>query len=246
MTEALPVLAVVVATRGGSRLEPVLASVSWARERAVLDPLGELSATALPASVRLGRDAGAIAALGSAPWVLLLAEDEVAGPAFRDAVARVAPQPPAARLVAFEVEMLGICFALRRPLVRLGARAHSRVALDRALELTLAGPPAPLARLDAVLRAERGATVAAAVDALVPESRVRAALLAQAGSRPGAASLVASPLAALGRVLRAQASRPAGLARWIAAVFAAYRVVLGHARWWEWRHAQPAPMREVA
>ncbi len=246
MTEGLPVLAVVVATRGGADLEPVLASVTWARERAVLDPAGELPATRLPASVRLGHDVRAIAALGSVPWVLLLAEDEVASPAVQAAVARVVQEPPAAWVVGLEVETLGIRFALRRPLVRLGPRAHSRVALDRGLELTLAGTPAPVGRLDAALRAERGASVAATVDALVPESRARAALLAQVGPPPGAVMLAAAPLTALGRVLRAQASGPAGLARWIAAVFAAYRVVLAHARWWEWQQAQPAPVREVA
>src|SRR4030095_11452385 len=76
---------------------------------------------------------------------------------------------------------------------------------------------------------------------LLPESRARAALLAQLRRRPGAAGLAAAPLLALARVLGAHASEPAGLGRWIAAVFAAYRVVLTHARLWEWRQGHPAP-----
>ena len=57
MTADVAVLAVVVATRGGTRLEAALASLAWARERAVLDPVGEVTAAAAAGGVRLGRDA---------------------------------------------------------------------------------------------------------------------------------------------------------------------------------------------
>src|SRR5262245_53327912 len=91
MTDTLPVLAVVVATRGGKTLAAALDSVAWAAERAVLDPGGQVSGSALPAGVRLGRDVGAVASLGQAPWVLLLAEEETATPALRAAVGGMLP-----------------------------------------------------------------------------------------------------------------------------------------------------------
>src|SRR5262245_66381965 len=74
----VPVLAVVVATRGGTRLEAALASAEWASERAVLDPVGDVTPAQLPPGVRLGRDAGSLATLGSASWLLLLGEHELA------------------------------------------------------------------------------------------------------------------------------------------------------------------------
>lgn len=245
MTERLPVLAVVVATRGGTRLEGVLESVAWAAEHAVLDPVGDVVASALPPGVRLGRDVGAVATLGQAPWLLLLAEEEVSTPALRAAVAAVVSGVPAAWCPVLELQTLGIRFARRRAPVRLAPRVRSRVTLDRTLELALVAP-VPVRRLPAALRATRGVSVSAALDTLASESRARAALLAQLGARPGAVAIVAAPLLALGRVLRMDAAAPAGLGRWVAGIFAAYRVVLTHARLWEWRHAQPAPVEEVA
>jgi hypothetical protein len=245
MTDPLPVLAVVVATRGGTRLGEALASVRWAAERAVLDPSGDMVAPALPPDVRLGRDVGAVSGLGEAPWLLVLAEDEVATPELRAAAAAVVSGEATAWCPVLEVETLGIRLARRRAPARLAPRGRSRMALDRTLELALVAP-LPARRVPAAVRAERGVSVAAAVDALAPESRARAALLAQLGARPGAATIVTAPLLAFGRVLRMHAAAPAGLARWVAAVFAAYRVVLTHARLWEWRQAQPAPVEEVA
>lgn len=246
MTEELAVLAVVLATRGGTRLERALASVPWARERAVLDPAGDVAAGALPAGVRLGRDVTALATLGDAPWVLLLCEDEVATPVLHAAVARVAPGAPGAWRVGVAIDALGLRFIPARAPVRLGPRAQARLVVDRSLTLALDVPQASAGRLDGSLCAERGGSVAELFDALEPETRAWAALLAQLDARPGAGTLAAAPLLALARMLRARASARAGLARWVTAVFAAYRVVLAHARLWEWRHAQPAPVREVA
>jgi hypothetical protein len=245
MTAALAVLAVVVATRGGTRLAGALASVAWAAERAVLDPLGDVAASDLPPGVRLGHDVAAMAALGDAPWLLVLGEEEVATPALEAAVAAAVTGVPSAWCPVLELQTLGVCFARRRAAARLAPRGDSRLTLDRALELALVAP-LPVRRLPAAVRAERGTSISDAVDALLPESRARAALLAQLRRRPGAAGLAAAPLLALARVVGAHASEPAGLGRWIAAVFAAYRVVLTHARLWEWRHAQPAPMEEIA
>src|SRR5262249_62191780 len=109
----VPVLAVVVATRGGTRLEAALASVEWARERAVLDPVGEVTPAQLPAGVRLGRDAGSLATLGSAAWLLLLGEHELATDEVAAACAAAVRDGTPARPIAVRVEMLGICFAPR-------------------------------------------------------------------------------------------------------------------------------------
>jgi len=235
-----------VATRGGTRLEPALASVTWARERAVLDPSGQVTPARLPPDVRLGGDGVALEALGGASWLLLLGEHEVAVPAMARAVAASDGGEPAAWSIPVEVETLGTRLTARIHPVRLAPRVGSHVALDRTLELELSSPAAPRRRLDAVLRAKVGESVAAAVDALVPESRALATLLAQAGRTPRALAVAGDPLAAFLRTLGAHAPEPAGLARWVAAVFAGYRVALTHAMLWEWQHARPAPVRVVA
>jgi hypothetical protein len=245
MTATLPILAIVVATRGGTRLSEALASVAWAAELAVLDPVGDVAASALPTGVRLASDVAGATDLGEAPWLLLLAEDEVAAPELRTAAAAAVAGVPTAWCPVIEIETLGIRFVRRRAPVRLAPRAGARVALDRTLELALV-TSAPVRRLAAAVRAERGVSVSAAVDALAPESRARAALLAHLGVRPGVAAIAGAPLLALARVLRMHAVAPAGLARWVAAVLAGYRVVLSHARLWEWRATQPAPVEEVA
>jgi hypothetical protein len=245
MVAEVPVLAVVVATRGGTRLEPALASVTWARERAVLDPAGEVTPARLPPDVRLGGDGVALEALGSAAWLLLLGEHEVATAAMASAVAAAAGGEPAAWCIPVEVETLGARLTARIHPVRLAPRVGSHLALDRTLELELSSP-APRRRLDAVLHSKVGESVAAAVDALVPESRALATLLAQAGRTPRALAVAGDPLVAFLRTLGAHAPEPAGLARWVAAVFAGYRVALTHAMLWEWQHARPAPVRVVA
>jgi hypothetical protein len=241
----VPVLAVVVATRGGTRLESALASVAWARERAVLDPLGATTQAQLPPGVRVGHDAAALPELGSAAWILLTGEHEVASEALAIACATAVRGAPSARRVPVEVETLGIRFAPRVHPVRLAPREGSRLGLDRTLELELRSPSARGPQIEAVLRATGGESVAAAIDSLAPEGRALAALLGRLGQRPGALALGADPLAALVRMLRARASGSAGLARWVAAVFASYRVTLAHVMLWEWRRAQPAPVRVV-
>jgi len=246
VTTEVPVLAVVVATRGGTRLEAALASLEWARERAVLDPVGEVTAARLPDGVRLGHDARQLTALGSVAWLLVLGEHELATDAVAAACAAAVRGTASARRVPVEVETLGIRLSPRAHPVRLAPREGSRLVLDRTLELALHSRAAPGPRLDGVLRAQEGASVAATVDALAPGCRALAALLAQLGQRPHALALATDPLAALLRALCARAAGSAGLARWVAAVFAAYRVTLTHAMLWEWRHAQPAQVRVVA
>jgi hypothetical protein len=128
----LPVLAVVVATQGGRTLEATLASVAWAAERAVLDPAGLIPAGALPAGVRLTRDIGAVAALGEAPWLLLLAEGELAMPAL---CAAVGSWSRASGCGAAVLELDMSACASHCATVRCGwEAAHSRIVLDQALE----------------------------------------------------------------------------------------------------------------
>ena len=242
----LPVLAVVIATRGGRSLAPALDSVAWAAERAVLDVTGELGGE-LPPGVQLGRDAARIDALGSAPWLLLIAEHEVAPASLRDHVARVVEQGGAGVWrIGVEVETLGAHLVPRYAPVRLAPREDSRIVLERGLALGLAASAGREQRLGASLRAAHGASVEEAVDALGRESRALAVLLAQDARATGVAGIGMSSMAAAARLLLARAPARAGLARWVAVVFAGYRVVLAHTRAWEWRQAQPVPLREVA
>jgi hypothetical protein len=245
-TPDVPVLAVVVATRGGTRLEAALASVEWARERAVLDPVGGVTPARLPPGVRLGHDAGGLATLGGAAWVLLLGEHELATAALAAACAAAVREGASARRIAVEIEMLGVRFAPRVRPVRLAPREGSLLALDRTLELELRSRSTPGPALDGALRVKHDESVAAAVDALEPEGRALAAMLAQLGQHPRPLALAVDPLAAVLRTLRARPSGSVGLARWVAAVLTGYRVTLAHAMLWEWRHAQPAAVRVVA
>src|SRR5262249_39217717 len=63
------VTALILAGRGGARLERTLASVAWAGRRTVWDPDGRLARATLPANVTCVREAGEAAADG---WLLLL------------------------------------------------------------------------------------------------------------------------------------------------------------------------------
>jgi len=242
----LPVLAVVIATRGGRSLATALDAVAWASERAILDPTGDLGGE-LPPGVALGRDAARIDALGGAPWLLVLAEHEVVPPLLRDHVARAVEQGGAmAWRIGVEVEMLGVRLVPRDAPVRLAPRAGSRLVLARGLVPEVAGHQGRGQKLGVGVRAMHGASVEEAVDALGPESRALAALLAQAGRPAGVSGISLCSMTAAARLLVARAPARAGLARWGAVVFAGYRVVLTHTRAWERRQAQPVPLREVA
>ncbi len=237
---SLPVCAVVVATRGGRHVQTALDAVTWAAERVVVDPLGALRAGDLPDGVALGRDVTALGALAAAPWLLVQSEHEAWLPGAADAVARAIAGGAAAYRPVVELVTLGMRLRLRAA-PRLAPRAACRIVFDRGLDLGVAAPH-PTRWFDATLEARGGDSVADAFAALEAEEAL-SILLAQVGGMPG--GLVGGPLTALRRVLAGRAERPAGLARWVAAVFAAYRVVLAQARWWEWRHAQPAHVEEV-
>jgi hypothetical protein len=239
-----PLCAVVLAARGGAALGAALDAVAWATQRAVLDPAGAVRPPELPAGVPLGRRLDELGRLGTAPWLLLLAEGEAPAPSFAEAVAGAAAAGPAALRPRLELDALHVRFAVPAAPVRVAPRPGTRIILDRGGMPGLAAPY-PARRLDATIRLRGGDSVADAFEALQADGRVLSAMLAQLGDGVRRGGRLAMPAAALGRVLRARADRPAGLARWVAAVFAGYRVVLAQAQWWEWRHAQPAVVREV-
>ena len=217
--------------------------VAWAGERAILDPAGVVRAADVPVGVHLERRADDLSTLGTLPWLLLLAEHEEATPELPAAADAAMAAGPAALRPRLELDTLGVRFVLPAAPVRLAPRVECRLSVDRSCVPELAAPH-PSRSLDAAIRVHRRRHGRRRVR---PASRARE--LSFPCSWPSSAArprgLPASPLAALSRVLRARADRRAGLARWVAAVFAGYRVVLAQARCWEWRHAQPALVREV-
>ncbi len=235
MSEAeVPVVVVVVASRGDAKLERTLAAVAWAEERVVLDRLGRVDPAGLPAGVDHVRSVVALATVGRAPWILLLREDEIAPSGMRDAVA-AAIAVGAPRRIRRELETLGSAFLLRRAPLRLAPRAGCRVVVARGLELALRVPRGNgnLDPLEPVVVVAHAASLAAALEVLDADSSVAAALLEDEGSTPRLRELVLSPCVAAARVLVAHARRPAGLARWVAAVLLGYRAVVAHAKLWE-------------
>ena len=242
----VPVLAIVVVTRAGGSLARALDSVAWAVERAVLDPAGEVAAQALPPGVRLARDATQVATLGSAPWMLLMAEHEVAAAGLESDVARVVGQGASGgRRVSVEVDTLGVRLVPRYAAVRLAPRETACVVVERGLELGLAGGQGDEQRLTTGLCASRGASIDEAVSLLGTESGALSVLLARQGPALGVLGISLSALTAAARLLLARAPTRPGIARWLAMVFAGYRVVLANARAWEWRRAQPVALREI-
>jgi hypothetical protein len=142
------VAAMVLASRGGARLERALASVAWADERLVLDPTGRLTEETLPAGVRRAR----AAADADAPWLLLLEEHEVVSPALAASVRAVATDhAPSPYCIPREAH------ARRAPTcagAHPSARAGARVGPD-ATAPSRARPPATPADSDARHRARR-------------------------------------------------------------------------------------------
>jgi hypothetical protein len=196
--------------------------------------------------VRLAHGAAPVATLGTAPWVLLLAEHEVAPAGLREHVAHVVARGGSGTWrVGVEVDTLGKRLVPRYATVRLAPRESARIVLERGLALALAGGAGRGQRLAMSLCASRGASIDEAVDVLGSESRALAALLAQHHAA-GVTEISLSSMAAAARLLLAHAPAGAGLARWLAVVFAGYGVVLAHTRAWEWRQAQPVSLREIA
>ena len=235
------VAAVVLASRGGARLERALDSVAWAGERIVLDPAGRLGTEPLPSGVRRGGDPAEAAA---APWLLLVEEHEAVGAPLAAAIAS-AVEAPAARAyrIAQEVSAFGTTLRLRRAPVRLALRAGARLRLRTGLtpELVLDGGRAP--ELPERLIAHGVPTLAAAVEELDAQAATLAALLHARHVRPRAWHLVIPPLVASGRALVAHGPAGGFWGRWTLAVLGGYRALVAYAKLWELRREEAAQRR---
>jgi len=225
--------AIVLATRGGARLDAALARLAWADARIVLDPAGAVAEASLPAGVSRLEDASRIDA-APAGWLVLLGEDETLE---AEGVARLRLAldradgrttfrlPVAARL--FEVELEG-----RRPSVRVAARGVP-LGLRGGLSVEFA-PSGPSGDVDARIVRCEGTSLTDAVEALSAEAGALAALVDRVGW--SGRGIVWRPLVAGARILVARArSGRAGLGRWVVATIEAYRVVVAYAKLWERR-----------
>jgi hypothetical protein len=241
--ELAEVCAVVLGSRGGGRLERALASIAWAGERIVLDPANRLAAEALPAGVR--RERGPRPEdVTSAPWLLLLDEDETAPPALATAVAEAirGETPLASYRIGQEVHALGTRLRPRRDAVRLARRDGTRLALGRGLTPALSATGTP-GQLAGVLEKEGAGSLGEAVDDLDAYASVLAALLDDAGARPGIRASVIAFLAAGGRMLSARGTTTRPWSRWSLALLAGYRAMVAYAKLWElrWTRGVAAP-----
>jgi hypothetical protein len=230
--------AVVLGSRGGSRLARALASVAWAGERVVLDPANRLTAEALPALVRRQRGTRP-ADVTELPWLLLLDEDEAVSPALAAAVAeaiRAETSCPAYR-IAQEVQALGARLRPRRAAVRLARREGARLVLGRGLAPALSVRGAS-GRLTGALEKQGAESLGEAVDDLDAYAGMIAALLDEAGARPGIRTSVIAFLVAGGRMLSASGTAPRRWSRWSLALLAGYRAMVAYAKLWECRWTQ--------
>lgn len=237
MSAGAPVVAVIVASRGGAQLARCLESVAWAAERVVLDPADRVAGDSLPPDVRRATG-GEVDELGTAPWVLLLAEEEIVPAALASALASIVARATGPCRLRREVTVLGAVMRMPGALVRLAPRVGCRLRLRRDLELELACTGTP-ARLDAALQVERAASLTAAVAALDVESSALAVLLDAAGVRPRRLRAIEACCRAAGAVLVAGMRSGALPVRWMGAVLAGYRAIVAHAKLWERRRSRP-------
>ncbi len=234
----VPVLAVVVASHGGAVLARCLASVTWAAERVVLDPADRLGSEELPAGVRRATTGIELDALGTAPWVLLLGEEEVVPAALVAAIAASTAGAGVPRRLRREMTVLGSVLRMPGALVRLAPRVGTRLRLRGDLELELTSSGAAAERLGDALQVERAASVSDAVAALDADSTVLAALLEASGVRPRRVRAIGAGCRAAGAVLFA-GMQPGGLQlRWTGAVLAGYRAIVAYAKLWERRRSR--------
>ena len=222
-----PVVALVVAHRGGADLARTLASVAWMADRYVVDPGGVLSPGTWPSS------AGHWTASGVHGWVLLLAEGEVVSEGFAAALAPLERSDVEAYRLAVECRAFAGVIRLRSRPVRLRRRMPHEIRVALGGELTFAeSSGAPVLAAAAVTR-HLPPLPGEAIDALNAEASVLAALAASRGVRPRAARLLASGLAGAARVLLGRGHGRLGWGRWIAAVLTGYRALLAEAKLWE-------------
>lgn len=234
------VATVVLASGGGARLGRALASVAWGGERIVLDPGGRVPRESLPRGVRLHGGTAEPAELTTAPWVLLLADDEIASPGLAAAVGGAVTEGSArsAYRIPLDVERFGAALRPLRSPVRLARRAEARLWTGRGLVVELgpsSGHPGQLAAPLIVRGADR---LSDAVEQLDAQATTLAALLAVHRRRPRLRDLVLGSLAAGGRALVARPARLHVKVRWFVAVLSGYRAAVVYAKLWERSRAE--------
>jgi hypothetical protein len=231
------VAAVVVGAQGGARLARALAGVAWAGERIVLDPAGRLGAERLPEGVRRATGTTSLTGLTTAPWLLLLAEDEVPRPVLAAHAAAVAADDgaTAAYRLGREMHAYGTYLRLSGRPVRLARRTGAELQVGASLDLALATPPGRIGQVPGALVIEQPSSIGAVVEELNADGTALAAVLHARGVRPRIHRLVLAPFTVAARVLFGPARPRIGWERWVLAVAAGYRVVVTYAKLWELR-----------
>jgi len=229
------VATVALASTGGARLGNTLASVAWGGERIVLDPAARLTRESLPRGVRLHAGAAEPAELTTAPWVLLLGDDEIASPGLAAAIGAVVAEGSARSAYRIPLLLEGFGAALRpwRSPVRLARRGDARLQTGPGLVVELGPSTGRPGRLAAPLIVRGADRLTDAVEQIDAQATTLAALLAVHRRRPRLRDLVFGSLAAGGQVLVARPARLHVMARWFVAVLSGYRASVAYAKLWE-------------
>jgi len=238
------VAAVVLAGRGGIRLERALDSVTWAPRRVVVDPAARLAAQTLPPGVE---HVPSLAEVADAAWLLLLHESEAATPALADAVAAAtaAPRYDAYR-VPRELHGFGLVLRAAGTPVRL-ARRGAALAVGGGLVPALALAGVRPGRLAAALVADVGESLATAVEDLEADATVLARVLGAGGQRARARSAALAAVVSSARIVfarrRRDVPRPDRWARWVLATLGGYCPMAAYTKLWELHQAEAAALR---
>lgn len=243
-----PVAVVVLAARGGVRLARALEAVAWANERIVLDAAARLADASLPPGVRRVTTPDAALALATAPWLLLVSEDEVVSPALATAVAATVAAPAhGGYRIGREVSGFGAVLRAAGAPVRLARRGESGIVLGAGLVPALRVPGARVGRLAPRLRAEVAAPLAIAVEDMEADAAALAGVLRAGERAPFGRAAVVSVAAAGTRLLLGRVRRvgpdSARWARWFLAVLAGYRAMIAYAKLWEQVRGEAAALR---
>jgi len=236
-----PVAAVVLASRGGARLDATLASVAWAAERIALVPPRAASG-ALPPGVARRDVTPALADVTAQPWLLFLAEGEVVEPALAAAIdAAVRAGDEVVFGVPLEVRALGAVVHPRTAPIRLVPTRAARLALRPHVVPTLVAGGQPVRRLDARLVVAGSGSLTDAVSELDADAAALAAVLRAAGRRTTIWRATRAAIGAAAPVLCApRGARHVSWARWRLGIFAAYRAIVAYAKTWEQAHVEDA------
>ncbi|HXJ37198.1 MAG TPA: hypothetical protein VMS22_24480 [Candidatus Eisenbacteria bacterium] len=235
--DAARIAAVVVVARGREELPRALERAAWADERVVLDPADRAAGVQLPAHVVRIVDPGALDRAVSAPWVVLLGEDEVLDDRGVRAV-RGAIGHAGGEALALGVMTRTLALELASAPSILVAPRGTPIVVQRGAAVGFDGRGLRVRRIDASVVRERGHTLTTALEILDGDAATAAALADRSG-RTGR-GVVWRSAAAMVRVLLARSpAGPLGLGRWVLAVLDGYRVVVSQAKLWERRRDHP-------